>query len=83
MIHPDGRTTSLRVEGRGRISWFQSQALKFGVDGGVWNKKEIRQKQHSDFSRHSINDIENCVEPKCTDRASLVAEQVAIGFTSK
>ena len=47
---------------------------------------EIRQKQHSDWVEISITssfDLEVFNEPNSTDRATMVAEQVAVRFTSK
>ena len=49
--------------------------------------RQIRQKQHSDLVK-TFNQTDQPIlkyvnEPNCTDRATLVAEQVAVQFTSK
>ena len=54
---------------------------------GTFLATEIRQKQHSDlvktFQSNRSSDIEVFIEPNCTDRATLVAEQFGVRFTSK
>ena len=54
---------------------------------GTFLGTEIRQKQHSDLVKtfnHTDHPIlKYLIEPNCTDRATLVAEQVPVRFTSK